>query len=103
MTELAAKVTAKVGPVKAKFAGKVTFSDVDPPNALGMLTVQLRRGGKHEKEEGQTKPTYEVRDFYELRDILERDFGLSLHAAAGGSAPSPPIPPPEDEDDALAR
>ncbi len=31
-TELAAKVVAKVGPVKAKFAGKVTFSDVDPPN-----------------------------------------------------------------------
>jgi carbon monoxide dehydrogenase subunit G len=27
-----AKVTAKVGPVKAKFAGKVTLSDLDPPN-----------------------------------------------------------------------
>jgi carbon monoxide dehydrogenase subunit G len=31
-TELAAKVTAKVGPVKARFAGKVTLSDLDPPN-----------------------------------------------------------------------
>jgi uncharacterized protein len=31
-TELAAKVTAKVGPVKAKFGGKVTLSDLDPPN-----------------------------------------------------------------------
>lgn len=27
-----AKVTAKVGPVRAKFAGKVTLSDLDPPN-----------------------------------------------------------------------
>ncbi len=27
-----AKVTAKVGPVKAKFAGKVTLSELDPPN-----------------------------------------------------------------------
>ena len=27
-----ARVTAKVGPVKAKFAGKVTLSDLDPPN-----------------------------------------------------------------------
>ena len=31
-TELTAKVVAKVGPVKAKFAGKVTLSDIDPPN-----------------------------------------------------------------------
>ena len=31
-TEFAAKVTAKVGPVKAKFAGAVTLSELDPPN-----------------------------------------------------------------------
>ena len=31
-TELSAKVVAKVGPVKAKFGGKVTLSDIDPPN-----------------------------------------------------------------------
>jgi uncharacterized protein len=30
--EFTAKVTAKVGPVKAKFTGKVTLSDIDPPN-----------------------------------------------------------------------
>jgi hypothetical protein len=31
-TDWTAKVVAKVGPVKAKFAGKVTLSDLDPPN-----------------------------------------------------------------------
>lgn len=31
-TEFTAKVVAKVGPVSAKFAGKVTMSDLDPPN-----------------------------------------------------------------------
>jgi carbon monoxide dehydrogenase subunit G len=31
-TELQAKVTAKVGPVKARFGGKVVLSDLDPPN-----------------------------------------------------------------------
>ena len=31
-TELAAKVVAKIGPVKAAFGGKVTLSDLDPPN-----------------------------------------------------------------------
>ncbi len=30
--EMTAKVVAKVGPVKAKFGGKVTLSDLDPPN-----------------------------------------------------------------------
>ena len=31
-TELTAKVVLRVGPVKAAFAGKVTLSDLDPPN-----------------------------------------------------------------------
>ena len=31
-TEFSAKVTAKVGPVRAKFTGKVTLSNIDPPN-----------------------------------------------------------------------
>lgn len=31
-TELSATVVAKVGPVKATFKGKVTLSDIDPPN-----------------------------------------------------------------------
>lgn len=31
-TEFAAKVTAKVGPVKAKFGGHVQLTDLDPPN-----------------------------------------------------------------------
>lgn len=31
-TAFSAKVTAKVGPVKAKFSGAVTLSDMDPPN-----------------------------------------------------------------------
>ncbi len=32
-TELTAKVTAKVGPVSAKFTGKVTLSDINPPES----------------------------------------------------------------------
>ena len=31
-TEMTAKVVLKVGPIKASFAGKVTLSDLDPPN-----------------------------------------------------------------------
>ena len=32
-TEFAARVVAKVGPVRAAFSGKVTLSDLDPPRA----------------------------------------------------------------------
>jgi uncharacterized protein len=31
-TDLVATVVVKVGPVKARFSGKVTLSDLDPPN-----------------------------------------------------------------------
>lgn len=31
-TDMTAKVTLKIGPVKATFSGKVTLSDLDPPN-----------------------------------------------------------------------
>lgn len=31
-TEFTAKVTMKVGPIKARFRGKVTLSDIDAPN-----------------------------------------------------------------------
>jgi uncharacterized protein len=32
-TEFTAKVVARVGPVKARFAGKVTLTDLDPPSS----------------------------------------------------------------------
>ena len=31
-TDMTAKVTLKIGPVKASFSGKITLSDLDPPN-----------------------------------------------------------------------
>jgi len=35
-TEFVASVVAKVGPVKAKFKGKVTLSDLNPPNSYSI-------------------------------------------------------------------
>jgi hypothetical protein len=69
-TEMAGKVSAKVGPVSAKFAGKVTLSELDPPNgyriggegsggaagfAKGGATVKLADDGQ-----GGTILTYKV-------------------------------------------
>jgi carbon monoxide dehydrogenase subunit G len=68
--EFTAKVTAKVGPVKASFGGKVTLSDLDPPSgytitgegsggaagfAKGSAKVRLKPA-----EGGATMLTYQV-------------------------------------------
>ena len=42
-TEMTATVVFKVGPVKATFSGKVTLSDLDPPNSLSDFGRGLRR------------------------------------------------------------
>ncbi len=69
-TEMKAKVTLKIGPVKASFAGAVTLSDLDPPNgytitgegsggvaghAKGSASVRL------DEAEGGTVLHYEVK------------------------------------------
>lgn len=69
-TEFAAVAVSKIGPVKARFKGEVTLSDIDPPNgyrisgqgqggvagfAKGGAVVNLRDG-----ETGGTVLTYEV-------------------------------------------
>lgn len=54
-TELEAQVVAVVGPVKAKFKGKVTLSDIDPPN--GYTLTGEGNGGSA----GLAKGTAQVR------------------------------------------
>lgn len=70
-TEFSAKVTLKVGPIKASFAGKVDLTEIDPPNgytlvgegsggvagfAKGRAVVKLFAIGPK-----QTRLTYEVK------------------------------------------
>ena len=69
-TEFSAKVTAKVGPVRAKFTGKVTLSDIDPPNGYTISgegqggVAGFAKGGaivKLEDGEGATILHYEAK------------------------------------------
>ncbi len=68
-SELTAKVTAKVGPVKARFAGNVTLSDLNPPESYTISgegkggAAGFAKGGAkvHLAEDGDaTVLTYEV-------------------------------------------
>jgi carbon monoxide dehydrogenase subunit G len=66
-TELTAKVATKVGPVSAKFSGKVTLSDIDAPNGYKISgegqggVAGFAKGGaevKLEDDGGETILTY---------------------------------------------
>ena len=56
-TEFHADVTAKVGPVKAKFKGQVTLSDLDPPN--GYTLSGEGKGGAAGFGKGEARVTLE--------------------------------------------
>src|SRR5499433_4271835 len=69
-TEFTAKVLAQVGPVKANFSGKVTLSDLDPPQSYTIAgegtggATGFAKGGAQVRltEEGATTVLrYEVR------------------------------------------
>ena len=69
-TEFTAKVRAKVGPVSARFSGKVTLSDLDPPSGYTISgegtggVAGFAKGGakvRLDEEGGETVLRYEVR------------------------------------------
>ena len=93
-TEFTAKVVLKVGPVKAPFKGKVTLSDLDPPNgykivgegqgaaagfARGEATVRLAEDG------GATVLSYEAHATVggKLAQIGQRLLDATAHKLAG--------------------
>lgn len=68
-TEFTAKVVAKVGPVKATFGGKVTLSDLDPPQ--GYMITGEGTGGVAGFAKGGARV-----------DLVEEDGGTLLKYAA---------------------
>ena len=68
-TEMTAKVRLRIGPVSAAFSGKVTLSDIDPPNGYRISgegqggVAGFAKGGavvKLSDEAGTTVLTYDV-------------------------------------------
>lgn len=73
-------------PAHCMYVGDRLTRDVDPANALGMVTVHMKRGGKHMGETGETEPKHTITNFNELRAILTSEYGLTLPAASGDEA-----------------
>ena len=76
-TELAAKVTAKVGPVKARFGGKVTLSDLDPPNGY-KITGEGSGGAAGFAKGGATVRLADDGDGTKLTYVVEAHVGGKL-------------------------
>lgn len=68
----------RLKPNEAMYIGDNPLNDIDPPNTVGMITVRNRRTGKYTGLEGKTRPNYEIHNFYDLLDILARDFGIKV-------------------------
>lgn len=66
----------KLQPDRCLYVGDNPTHDIDPCNREGWSTVRIRRSGRHATEEGQTQPGFEIRDFFELRRILQDEFGI---------------------------
>lgn len=75
-------------PSRCVYVGDHPTRDIDPANALGMITVRLRSGGKHDGVSGATGARHEVRDYEQLRRILIADYGLPIPPAAGDDGPA---------------
>src|SRR5262245_5128901 len=65
-------------PRTVMYIGDNPANDIDPPNRLGMITVRDLRSARRRDEKGETEPRYEINNFHELLDIIERDFGIHL-------------------------
>jgi hypothetical protein len=123
-TEMTATVVFKVGPVKATFGGKVTLSDLDPPNSYRITgegsggVAGFAKGGAAVRLEAESPDVtilhYEVdaqiggklaqlgqRLIDSTARKLSADFFAAFGKAVGGEAALPP-PEPTEGDEAAA-
>lgn len=78
-----------VDPREAMYVGDNPRADVEPAKKLGMVSVWMRRSGRHALEPHMPQPDYQIRNFHELRDVLVRDFRVALPSETLAAAPEP--------------
>ncbi|MBI4616850.1 MAG: TIGR02253 family HAD-type hydrolase [Planctomycetes bacterium] len=67
-----------VPPGEALMVGDHPAGDIDPAKKLGMWACRVRRGGKYQHADGARDPDFEIHNFWELLEILGREFGIDV-------------------------
>ena len=65
-------------PSESMYVGDNPAHDLDPPREIGMITVRMRRGGKHYDEQPKTPPDVEVQNFWDLLDYLRLNYAIEV-------------------------
>ncbi|MBN1808348.1 MAG: HAD-IA family hydrolase [Planctomycetes bacterium] len=68
--------TIGVDPRWTIYVGDHPMNDIDMAAEAGMMTVLCRRSGHYSNLVGRHKPTYEVANFLEIIEYIERDFPI---------------------------
>ena len=67
-------------PEECGYVGDKPSVDVDVPHRLGMVTFLSRRGTKHQDIQGEAEPDHLIHNFWDLLEILEKDYEIVPHA-----------------------
>lgn len=73
-------------PREVMYVGDHVAHDIDPTNALGMVSVLIEREGCRVRP-GQTEPRYRVTSLLELVPILAKDFELAVDVRDAPATP----------------
>jgi len=65
-------------PAECMYVGDNPELDIDPANAIGMVTVRILREGSNRDERGATEPSHEVENFWDLAEILAREYEVDF-------------------------
>jgi putative hydrolase of the HAD superfamily len=68
--------TLGLAPERTMYVGDNTTHDIDPCKELGIVAVHNRRSGRHAVVSGKHAPDHVIANFYELRQVLVKDYGF---------------------------
>jgi putative hydrolase of the HAD superfamily len=73
---------AGVAPEESIMVGDHPLLDIDSAKLAGLHTIWVKRGGKYANTDGKSVPDYEIRDFWDLMEVLRDDFGFELTSSS---------------------
>ncbi len=68
-------------PSHCMYVGDNPHLDIDPANAVGLITVRIRREGPYLEVDSETAPNHEVQNFWDLLEILRNEYHLPVPEA----------------------